>query len=160
MQKPLTHDDYYQYMRLVRSAKLQLKEKALLRTYADWYWWQTEQPCIYGFPQLAAWTGMSESTVKRAHKRLEELEWITVVKFGVYAPLRVYPAVGNSDPEYDKQGYAKAHRYSDREEELIWREAYLNNESCLEEVSAPRRSYRPKKIQKDPSKSTPTFRTA
>ena len=158
MGKALGMDEYFNYIRLVRSAKLQLKEKSVLRTYIDWYWWQTKQPCIYGFPQIAAWTGLSESSVKRAHKRLEELKWIHVVKLGVYAPLRVYPSVGISDPEYDSQRYSAAHRFSEHNEELIWRDAYLNNEIQNPNQSSPRRSHRAKKAHSEPSRSSPTFR--
>ena len=48
MTRKLTNDDYYQCMRVVRSAKLKGREKGVLRTYADWYYWPDQRPCIYG----------------------------------------------------------------------------------------------------------------
>jgi len=90
MSRKLTNDDYYQYMRVVRSAKLKGREKGVLRTYADWYYWPDQRPCIYGLDQIAAWTGISRSTATRAHDRLEELGWVQVVnRPGFYRDPRV-----------------------------------------------------------------------
>lgn len=158
MQRTLKMPDYFQYIRLVRSAKLKGREKTLLRTYIDWYWWEDGQPCIYGFAQLGAWAGMSESSAKRAHRRLEELGWIRVVKYRSHDPLRTYLAIGSSDPEYDNEGYAQAHRFSDSGEELLWKEQFLASEDSSNSHVAPIRSHRPKRGHRESKQVTPTFK--
>ena len=144
MSRKLTNDDYYQCMRVVRSAKLKGREKGVLRTYADWYYWPDQRPCIYGLDQIAAWTGISRSTATRAHDRLEELGWVQVDRFGRYDPLRVWPTVGISDPEYDLEGYAKAHRYSRELEEVAWAEAFRAGTEVPQKV-----------VSKEKGKNTP-----
>jgi hypothetical protein len=156
MQRTLGQSDYFQYIRVVRSARLKGREKALLNTYIAYYWWQDKAPCIAGFAQLAAWTGTSESTVKRAHKRLVELGWVTAVKYGTYDPLRSYVSVGISDPDYDLAEYAKAHRYSDSGEELAWVEAFLGDQTSSPEAS-PRRSPWARRNRREQGKVSPTF---
>ena len=167
MTRKLTNDDYYPYMRVVRSARLKGREKALLRTYADWYYWADQGPCIYGFDQLAAWTGMSRRTATRAHQRLEELGWVLTDRYGRYDPIRVWPTVGVSDPEYDLERYAKAHRYSDSLEEVEWAKAFRSGKQKSEAggdiepaASSPSVSRRRVNRRRGKRKATPTFREA
>jgi DNA-binding IclR family transcriptional regulator len=162
--RKLTNDDYFPYMRVIRSARLQGREKALLRTYADWYYWHDRGPCIYGFDQLAAWSGMSRRTATRAHTRLEELGWVLTDRYGRYDPIRVWPTVGVSDPEYDLKGYSRAHRYSDSLEEVEWAKAFrsgqqTNEEAVTIETVAPssRVSHSRMKRRTGKRKATPTF---
>jgi hypothetical protein len=141
MSRKLTNDDYYQCMRVVRSAKLKGREKGVLRTYADWYYWPDQRPCIYGLDQIAAWTGISRSTATRAHDRLEELGWVQVDRFGRYDPLRVWPTVGISDPEYDLEGYAKAHRIHASSKRLLGLKHFAQGQKYLKKLY-PRRKER------------------
>lgn len=165
--RKLTNDDYFPYMRVIRSARLKGKEKALLRTYADWYYWHDQGPCIYGFDQLAAWSGMSRRTATRAHARLEELGWVLTDRYGRYDPIRVWPTVGVSDPEYDLEGYARAHRYSDSLEEVEWAKAFRSGQQTSKEPAgietvAPssRVSHRRMNRRSGRRKATPTFGNA
>jgi hypothetical protein len=164
MIRKLTKDDYYPYMRVVRSAKLKGREKALLRTYADWYYWTDQAPCIYGFDQLAAWSGMSRRTATRAHARLEELGWVITDRYGRYDPIRVWPTVGVADPEYDLERYATAHRYSDSLEEFEWAKGFRSGHQTAEEAgtietvaSSTRMSHRRVSRHRGRRKATPTF---
>ncbi len=167
MERKLTKEDYFPYMRVIRSAKLKGKEKALLRTYADWYYWADQAPCIYGFDQIAAWTGISRSTATRAHARLEELGWVQTVRYGRYDPIRVWPTVGVSDPDYDSEKYAKAHRYSDSGEEIEWAAAFREGRASTQDSEpsevtkpSPRRSHRRVGRHRGRRKPTTSFQDA
>jgi hypothetical protein len=167
MERKLVKSDYFHFMRVVRSAKLKGREKALLRTYADWYYWENQAPCIYGFDQIAAWTGVSRRTATRAHERLEELGWLITKRYGKYDPIRVWPTVGFPDPDYDNQDYSKAHRYSDSLEEVEWAEAFRSGENLPGESASssgratkPRGSHSQGRRQRGKSKSSPAFQDA
>lgn len=101
---------YFEYIRLVRSAKLLAREKGLLYFYASMYNWDESSPSFAGINLIAAWTGMSKATVNRAKKRLKQLGWIRDYRKDRNSKVFVWVTKGKPDPEYDLQEFAKFYR--------------------------------------------------
>jgi hypothetical protein len=85
-------------------------------------------------------------------------------RYGRYDPIRVWPTVGVSDPEYDLERYATAHRYSDSLEEVEWAKAFRSGQQTAEEAgtiepvsSSSRMSHRRVNRHRGRRRATPTF---
>lgn len=100
---------YFEYTRIVRSAKLLAREKNLLWLYTSAYDWEANQASYYGVELLSAWSGMSVASVERAKAKLKSLGWIRDYRESRYGKVSVWVTVGMADPDYDKKEFSKFH---------------------------------------------------
>lgn len=64
-EKKREQDGYFKYAELVRTAKLDLKPKALLWFYAYTFKWSEGKPSYYTQEQICAYVGFSQVLIKR-----------------------------------------------------------------------------------------------
>ena len=91
----------------IRYAKLCHNEKALLRFYADVFYWEKGQCSEWSVHRISAHIGWTPKTTKGARDRLEELGWIVVHKRGYNKTQQIEVSYGSNDPRYDELGCSK-----------------------------------------------------
>jgi len=91
----------------IRYAKLCHNEKALLRFYADVFYWEKGQCSEWSVHRISAHIGWTPKTTKGARDRLEELGWIVVHKRGYNKTHQIEVSYGSNDPRYDELGCSK-----------------------------------------------------
>ena len=109
-EKKREQDGYFKYADLVRTAKLDLKSKALLWFYAFTFKWNEGKPSYYTQEQICAYVGFSPSTYQKAKKNLIDLGWIRVSKASFDSPVFVTPSKGIDDEKYELHSWAKGHK--------------------------------------------------
>lgn len=101
--------DLFQYLGLIRTAKLGVYEKALLYFFASAFNWEKRLPSWYSARKICAYTSMSLNQHRNKRKRLEELGWIAVNHRGLDTA-EVYVQIGRDDPEYESFHWAAWHQ--------------------------------------------------
>ena len=86
----------YEYLELIRYAKIGLYEKQLMYFYGTTFNWKNQKPSRYSARAICALTSMAQSTYDKARKRLVELGWIRIRLRGDQ-PTYVYVQVGQDD---------------------------------------------------------------
>jgi len=109
-EKKREQDGYFKYAEMVRTAKLDLKSKALLWFYAFTFKWNEGRPSYYTQEQICAYVGFSPSTYQKAKKNLIDLKWIKVSKARFDSPVFVTPSQGIDDKKYELHSWAKGHK--------------------------------------------------
>lgn len=111
-EKKREQDGYFKYAELVRTAKLELKPKALLWFYAYTFKWSEGKPSYYTQEQICAYVGFSPSTYQKAKRNLIDLKWIKTSKASFDSPVFVTPCVGIDDTRYEQHSWAKGHHFN------------------------------------------------
>ena len=109
-EKKRAQDGYFKYAEIVRTAKLDLKPKALLWFYAFTFKWNEGKPSYYTQEQICAYVGFSPSTYQKAKKNLIDLKWIKTIKSSFDSPVFVTPCIGIDDERYEQRSWAKGHK--------------------------------------------------
>jgi hypothetical protein len=109
-EKKREQDGYFKYAEYIRTAKLDLKSKALLWFYAFTYKWSEGKPSYYTQEQICAYVGFSPSTYQKAKKNLVDLKWIITSKARFDSPVFVTPTLGFDDENYEAHSWAKGHK--------------------------------------------------
>ena len=109
-EKKREQDGYFKYAERVRTAKLDLKPKALLWFYAYTFMWSEGKPSYYTQEQICAYVGFSPSTYQKAKRNLIDLKWIKTTKTSFDSPVFVTPSIGIDDVRYEQHSWAKGHR--------------------------------------------------
>lgn len=97
---------YFQMVKKVREARLHSLDKHLLNFYVGVYNWSDNTPSFYEEERVAAYTGMSVSTVHKKRKNLEKLGWISVVGGGFKKTPFIFVHVGENDPTFESKCYS------------------------------------------------------
>lgn len=108
-EKKREQDGYFKYADAIRTAKLDLKSKALLWFYAYTFKWNEGKPSFYTQEQICAYVGFSPSTYQKAKQDLINLRWIRTSKSSFDSPVFVTPCIGIDDEKYESKSWAKGH---------------------------------------------------
>lgn len=119
-EKKREQDGYFKYAESIRTAKLDLKSKALLWFYAYTFKWNEGKPSFYTQEQICAYVGFSPSTYQKAKQDLINLRWIRTSKSSFDSPVFVTPCIGIDDDKYEAKSWAKGHKSNQKtiEEEI------------------------------------------
>ena len=119
-EKKRYNEGYFVYAGTVRTAKLDIKAKALLWFYAYTFNWTKGKPSYYTQEQICAYVGFSPSTYQKVKKYLIDLDWIKTSKASYDSPVFVTPSFGKDDENYELRSWAKGHKSNKKtlEEEI------------------------------------------
>ena len=109
-------DKLYEYLDEVIHAKIDGKAKGLLYFYATVYNWTKNRPSYWSERSICAVTSMAPSTYQEKRKYLEELGWIVVKNRGRDITALVGVKVGQNDPKYELNCWAKWHPYTQKDD--------------------------------------------
>jgi hypothetical protein len=119
-EKKREQDGYFKYAEVVKTAKLDIKSKALLWFYAYTFNWNEGKPSYYTQEQICAYVGFSPSTYQKTKQNLINLKWIRTSKSSFDSPVFVTPRVGIDDENYQSKSWSKGHKSNKKslEEEI------------------------------------------
>jgi hypothetical protein len=119
-EKKRYNESYFGYAETVRTAKLDIKAKALLWFYANTFNWTKGNPSFYTQDQICAYVGFSPSTYQKLKRYLIDLGWIQTSKASYDSPVFVTPSLGKDDENYELRSWAKGHKSNKKtlEEEI------------------------------------------
>lgn len=99
--------DHYEYLAIIRQAKLLRDEKLLLLHYANTHNWKEGKCSFWSERKICAAVAMSEKTFRKVRKSLADLEWIVVHDNGDRQTPDIQLLVGNPNPLYEKREWAR-----------------------------------------------------
>ncbi|MFY9240387.1 MAG: helix-turn-helix domain-containing protein [Roseovarius sp.] len=99
--------DHYEYLAMIRQAKLLRDEKLLLLHYANTHNWKEGKCSFWSERKICAAVSMSEKTFRKVRQSLVDLGWIAVHNNGDRQTPDIQLLIGNPNPLYEKKEWAK-----------------------------------------------------